>query len=149
MSSEFAIRPMTAADLDAVMALAADLANVPRWSPQSWQAAIQAPQVSLVAAEGDRVQAFAVAAVVGGVAELETMAVTPAVRRRGLGRRLLGKLAAELCRSAVAEVWLEVRVSNQAAIALYRGAGFEETGRHRAYYLDPVEDAVLMRLVLR
>jgi len=149
MSSEFAIRPMTAADLDAVMVLAAGLANVPRWSPQSWQVAIQAPQVSLVAAEGDQVQGFAVAAVVGGVAELESMAVGPAVRRRGLGRRLLSDLAAELGRSAVAEIWLEVRVSNQAAIALYRGAGFEETGRRRAYYRDPVEDAVLMRLVLR
>jgi [ribosomal protein S18]-alanine N-acetyltransferase len=41
-----------------------------------------------------------------------------------------------------------VRASNRAALAFYRCAGFVETGTRRAYYVDPVEDAVLMRLGL-
>ena len=39
---------------------------------------------------------------------------------------------------------LEVRASNEAAIALYKKHGFEEVGRRKNYYEDPKEDALLM-----
>ena len=43
---------------------------------------------------------------------------------------------------------LEVRPSNEGAVALYRSAGFEEVGRRRNFYQDPQEDALLMTRTL-
>ncbi|MFP4150133.1 MAG: ribosomal protein S18-alanine N-acetyltransferase, partial [Nitriliruptoraceae bacterium] len=71
------------------------------------------------------------------------LAVAPAVRGHGLGRRLLTALLDELAaRGAVAHT-LEVRPSNLAALALYRGSGFVVEGRRRRYYPDG-EDALLL-----
>jgi ribosomal-protein-alanine N-acetyltransferase len=45
-------------------------------------------------------------------------------------------------------VFLEVRESNVAARSLYEKAGFEQEGRRKSYYTNPMEDAVLYRLIL-
>jgi ribosomal protein S18 acetylase RimI-like enzyme len=45
----------------------------------------------------------------------------------------------------VREVYLEVRVSNHGAQSLYERFDFTEVGRRRNYYLEPVEDALVMR----
>ena len=149
MSAELFIRPMTAADLSSVMQMATALANVPRWSERSWQEAIKPPHIALVAADAAGLYAFAIATLAAGEAELQTIAVSVAQRRRGVAHQLLSAVLAELRRASVAELWLEVRISNAPAIALYRALGFQETGRRRGYYSDPVEDALLMRLPLR
>ena len=57
-------------------------------------------------------------------------------------------LAEELRLAQVGEVLLEVRASNCPALALYRALGFAETGRRPLYYVDPEEDALLLRLRL-
>jgi ribosomal-protein-alanine N-acetyltransferase len=62
---------------------------------------------------------------------------------------LLGEFL-ELARAEGAEtVFLEVRASNQAARFLYEKWAFLEAGRRKAYYRNPVEDAVVCRLTLR
>jgi ribosomal-protein-alanine N-acetyltransferase len=91
---------------------------------------------------------FAVASVVSPEAELETIAVAAEAQRRGVGERLLGALVEELRAERVAELLLEVRASNAAAIGFYRVRGFEEAGRRARYYAEPEEDAVLMRMKL-
>jgi [ribosomal protein S18]-alanine N-acetyltransferase len=93
---------------------------------------------------------FAVAAIVAGEAELETIAVAAEAegQGRGVGGLLLQALVSELKTAQVSEVNLEVRASNQAALGFYLVQGFEESGRRRSYYSDPEEDAVLMRLRL-
>ena len=149
MNPGLAIRRMVSSDLDAVEKLAAPLSNVPRWSARSWEEAIEPPHIALVSADASGICAFAVATFAADVAELETLAVAPSHRRRGLARHLLAALLVELSRASVTELWLEVRVSNLPAIALYRAVGFEETGRRAGYYSHPAEDAVLMRLNLR
>ena len=95
-----------------------------------------------------RVVGFAVASVVSPEAELETIAVAAEAQRRGVGERLLGALVEELRAERVAELLLEVRASNAAAIGFYRVRGFEEAGRRARYYAEPEEDAVLMRMKL-
>ena len=69
-------------------------------------------------------------------------------RRRGVGRWLLlcvlGDAIARGCRSAT----LEVRPSNEAALALYRVHGFVEIGRRKGYYAAEGEDAIVMQLDL-
>ena len=99
-----------------------------------------------------RVLGFAVGKVVGAgadaVGELESVAVMGSARRMGAGRALCGAVV-EWCREqgAVA-VELEVRVGSGGAIALYKGLGFAAVGVRRAYYRDPADDALLMRLEL-
>jgi ribosomal-protein-alanine N-acetyltransferase len=80
---------------------------------------------------------------------LEIIAVDPRVQRRGLARKLFDELVYQLGQAGITEVVLEVRESNQPALELYRSLGFVETGRRPRYYIDPVEDAVLMRLELK
>jgi ribosomal-protein-alanine N-acetyltransferase len=98
--------------------------------------------------EGHGILAFLVAQRIDAEWELENIVVAPAIRRRGVGARLLG----EFIRYARAEegsgIFLEVRESNQSARALYRKLGFEETGLRKSYYSDPLEDAILCSLRL-
>ena len=52
----------------------------------------------------------------------------------------------EVCRQKnIVKQFLEVRVSNEPAIALYQKYGFVEIGRRKEYYINPVEDAILMK----
>jgi ribosomal-protein-alanine N-acetyltransferase len=84
----------------------------------------------------------------GAVAELESVAVDGSVRRLGVGRALC-EAVVSCCRAQGAEALeLEVRAGSDGAIALYTSLGFSATGRRGGYYLEPVEDAVLMRLNL-
>lgn len=158
----FAIRQMTVADVSEIVELAAGLRDAPHYTHPVWLAML-APEasprrVALVAAEtGGVVQSavhgsvrgFAVASLMPPLADLESICVAQQYQRRGLGRRLLDSLGTELRTAGLDELWLEVRVSNAAAAALYRSVGFAETGRRTRYYADPVEDAVLMSLKLR
>lgn len=68
-------------------------------------------------------------------------------RRRGIGRSLMDEVVGYARASNVKHVLLEVRRSNTAAIALYRGVGFFAMGVRARYYPDD-EDAVEMVLML-
>jgi ribosomal-protein-alanine N-acetyltransferase len=71
------------------------------------------------------------------------VAVDPALRRRGVGSALLAELYARAGDSG-AQFTLEVRRSNDAAIALYERDGFRIAGLRRRYYQDNGEDALIM-----
>jgi ribosomal-protein-alanine N-acetyltransferase len=77
-------------------------------------------------------------------AEIHTIGVDPAYRRRGLGRALLRGLLA-VADAARATVFLEVRTDNEAARALYESEGFTAVGVRRNYYRPSGADAVTMR----
>jgi len=76
--------------------------------------------------------------------EVLDVAVHPGWRRRGLGRFLVAHALGRGSRAGAAVARLEVRAGNQAALSLYESLGFRRRGVRRAYYLQPVEDAVLM-----
>ena len=79
-------------------------------------------------------------AVAAGEFELLNMAVSECARRQGWAKLLLTQVLGQH-----PGMWfLEVRVSNQAARALYEGLGFHTCGRRRDYYRSPVEDAIEM-----
>jgi len=79
-----------------------------------------------------------------GEAELLRIAVDPAHRGAGLGRRLLEACQESLAAEGMTELHLEVRASNQGAIRLYRACGWERCGLRGGYYPDG-EDAALFR----
>jgi ribosomal protein S18 acetylase RimI-like enzyme len=77
--------------------------------------------------------------------ELEFVFVAPQAREQGIGRRLVRIVVEWAADLGAEEIRLELRASNNRALRLYRQCGFT-VARHRpGYYLDPPEDAVLMR----
>jgi len=67
-------------------------------------------------------------------AEILTIAIDPARRRKGIARALLEICETELTDNGVDMLFLEVAEDNAAAIEFYKGAGFEPIGRRPAYY---------------
>jgi [ribosomal protein S18]-alanine N-acetyltransferase len=87
------------------------------------------------------------ARIAGDEAEVMTLAVIPANRRRGLGAALLDAALRAIRDCGARLVFLEVSELNQAARALYAAAGFVEVGRRRCYYADG-SDALVLRAAL-
>ncbi|MFL1461646.1 GNAT family N-acetyltransferase [Roseococcus sp. DSY-14] len=100
---------------------------------------------AILAAEGE--DGFLLARAAGGEAEILTLAVRPAARRRGVARRLLGSAAAAARSLGAAALFLEVAADNAPALALYGQAGFAPVGLRRNYY-GPGRDARVLRLSL-
>jgi [ribosomal protein S18]-alanine N-acetyltransferase len=82
--------------------------------------------------------------VTGEDGHVTTLAVDPAMHRRGIATRLLLALAGEGIRRGVTGLTLEVRMSNQPAQELYRKFGFRPAGVRRNYYVETNEDALVM-----
>ncbi|MBQ7778433.1 MAG: ribosomal protein S18-alanine N-acetyltransferase [Oscillibacter sp.] len=75
---------------------------------------------------------------------IANVAVFPEYRRQGVAAQLLQVFMNFAEANRLAFLTLEVRASNQAAIALYANRGFEEVGRRKNYYEHPKEDAIIM-----
>jgi ribosomal-protein-alanine N-acetyltransferase len=80
--------------------------------------------------------------------ELRVMNLTvgPSWRRRGIGRELVHRALAWGHEHGARRALLEVRASNSRAIHLYEQAGFRVVGKRERYYMNPIEDAILMGL---
>jgi ribosomal-protein-alanine acetyltransferase len=82
----------------------------------------------------------------GEEAEILDVAVPTKHRRRGYARFLLKNFLHLAQERGARGVFLEVRESNAAGLALYREFGFEAIGRRPNYYRDPIEAALVLRL---
>lgn len=95
---------------------------------------------------------FAVARLAADEAEVVSIGVAPAARRRGVGAALVADVMARAVAHGAARIFLEVAEDNAAAIALYVSAGFEKVGRRPGYYQRktsrPVA-ALIMRYVVK
>lgn len=100
-----------------------------------------------VARKAGKVAGYLVVWHVADELHLLAIATEPAERRSGVGRALMDHLLAHAFEREVRHVFLEVRKSNDAAIALYRRYGFFVLGKRRAYYADG-EDALELALAL-
>lgn len=98
----------------------------------------------------EQMVAFAITQIVLDEATLFNIAVHPEHQRKGYGRALMEHLIAELEQRGILTLWLEVRASNQQAIALYQVLGFNEVSIRRNYYptAQGREDAIIMALPL-
>jgi ribosomal-protein-alanine N-acetyltransferase len=83
---------------------------------------------------GEVLSGFIVARDLGGEAEILTLGVLPPMRRRGLGRELLGAIMTEAGKRRFGSVVLEVACDNEAARLLYEAAGFVRVGARPRYY---------------
>ncbi|QIE57855.1 GNAT family N-acetyltransferase [Pikeienuella piscinae] len=87
----------------------------------------------LVSAKDD--SGFALLSLAADEVELLTLAVAPERRRAGLGATILDAALIAAAASGGAAIHLEVAADNAPALALYRNAGFTQTGRRPRYYL--------------
>jgi ribosomal-protein-alanine N-acetyltransferase len=154
MEEGFRLRTASAADLGSLLTLEQGCAEAPHWSPTVWLAALGAQtagdllRASFLAEDARGVLGFAVAGRAGDLAELESVVVAEAARRKGIGKALCLQVMEWARNAGASQLELEVRVSSEGALSLYRQLGFVEQGRRRAYYRNPTEDAVLMAVQL-
>jgi len=140
------VRAAIPADLPDLLALDRATPAAAHWSEAEYQRLFteDTGHITLVIEE-DYVQGFVVARDLGPEWEIENIAVAEAVRRRGLGERLVRELLSLASGRGAQGVFLEVRESNGPARALYSKMGFVETGRRDSYYTNPEEDALLYK----
>lgn len=142
------IRPAEEGDLDDVAAIERAVFNDP-WSRRSFVDLVgQRPVVFLVAVDGNAVVGYAIVLLTPPESELANLAVSRLMQHQGLGRRLLGECMDTARARGANEMFLEVRASNAAAIALYSNEGFAAVGRRVRYYARPIEDAIVMKAEL-
>lgn len=139
------IIPMNAAHVPNVAALEKACFRDP-WSEASISGELDNPlSLWLVAVEQGAVVGYIGSQTVLDEADVMNVAVDPAMRRRGVGKALLRELETRLRTESVCALSLEVRPSNLAARALYAREGFVEAGRRPKYYVNPREDALILR----
>jgi ribosomal-protein-alanine N-acetyltransferase len=132
------LRPATAADIEALAALEADLFGGDAWSPASVGAEVAAGRVLVADDEG--IAGYVVTLAAGDVLDLMRIAVRPDRRRHGLAHALLEAA------STGGRMLLEVSERNAGAIAFYAAEGFTEIARRDRYYRDGSTAVVMERL---
>ncbi len=118
------------------------------WSQADFEALLSSGHtIFLVAlsAGDDAIAGYVVAHAVVDEAEILNVAVSPDLRGTGIGGALLDAALSEVERRGALSVFLEVRLSNAAARALYGSRRFVELSRRKGYYRNPSEDALVMR----
>lgn len=148
MSDSISFRPMTEADLDAVLKIEYAAFSHP-WTREIFQDALKSYEVWLMF-DGQQQVGHGVINVIIDEAHLLNITVKPENQGCGLGLCLLEHLMARAYQLNGRECFLEVRASNQSAYRLYERYGFNEIGRRRDYY--PIaggrEDALVMACTL-
>ena len=131
--------PWSAKDIEALLSAPGGFA----WAAREWAARQADPPAP--------VRGFLLARAIAGEAEILTLAVDPTHRRQGVARALIEASAATAIAAGAEAMFLEVAADNQAAIGLYRSAGFEQIGSRKDYYARPgaaTIDALVLRRTL-
>lgn len=164
------LRRASVADLDAIMRIEESVFENDAWSARGMRAELESAHTYYLVAEPvarpesgtgteSEVEAAARPGDLAGYAgllcprgaheaDIQTIAVAPAARRRGLGRTLVIQLVREAAERGAREVFLEVRADNPGAEALYTEIGFEPIGVRAKYYQPDGVDAIVMRLAV-
>lgn len=139
------LRDMNEADLDAVLRIEREVHAHP-WTLGNFGDALRSKYLCKVYEAEQGMLGYAVLMLAVDEAELLDIAIDSRHQRHGLGRKLLDEILELARRRDMHRVVLEVRISNTAAISLYRKAGFADIGLRRDYYpaLNGREDAILM-----
>jgi ribosomal-protein-alanine acetyltransferase len=144
-------RPLSDPDIEAVAALER-AAHVAPWTEGNFRDALAAGYGMQVGVADGAIVAYGVLLFAPGEAQLLNLTVAPEVRRLGIGRALLGRFLADAGARGAEQCFLEVRVSNIPAIALYAREGFVPVARRIGYYPSAGaasrEDALVMRRAL-
>jgi len=139
------IRDMTHDDLVMVSDIERRSYEFP-WSHGVFRDCLLAGYRSCVLIREERVVGYGILSIAAGEAHILNLCVEPEFRSLGYGERLLDRLLLQARASSVEEVLLEVRPSNETALALYRKKGFYQVANRPAYYQshEGREDAAVL-----
>lgn len=140
---EISIRPWQEGDIEKIAAAEQVCFSDP-WKKEDFFSALALPvYCGLVMGAGENLLGYACGICVCDEGEVANIAILPSERGKGLGNKLLLALLENLKARGAKKCFLEVRVSNFAAMSLYEKFGFEKIGVRKRYYPDG-EDAFLM-----
>jgi [ribosomal protein S18]-alanine N-acetyltransferase len=145
-----AIRYATLNDIPQMLRLERSSNGAAHWSESQYRSLIGAKEADLstlaLVAECEpspEIVGFLIARQVAPEWELDNVVVAAELRGKRIGTRLMEGLLARALLTNSQAVFLEVRESNKAAISLYKKLDFQQTGRRKSYYSNPIEDALL------
>lgn len=144
------IRPMVHGDLGQVSDVERRSYEFP-WSHGVFRDCLLAGYHCIVVERDGRVVGYAILSVAASEAHILNLCVHPTFRKHGYGERLLASLIEHSRKAEVREMFLEVRPSNTAAIALYRKKGFRHIANRPSYYQASIgrEDASVLTKTLK
>jgi [ribosomal protein S18]-alanine N-acetyltransferase len=143
MSQDLEIRRLTYSDLPHVIAIERRAFPTP-WSLSMFVLELSKPSgICLAALQNGRLVGYLVCSRYDTVWHVMNVAVDPARRREGIASRLMTHLF-DTADGPLEQYTLEVRQSNEGAIAMYERFGFRGAGHRRGYYHDNREDALIM-----
>jgi ribosomal-protein-alanine N-acetyltransferase len=155
---EFCIYRMTEHDLLEVVEIE-EASGLSRWGWDAYHAELmQESCVLMFVARGKEgevleggagIKGFIASRLMADELHVNNVAVRREYRRQGVGSALLEAVLQEGGRMGARGAFLEVRASNGPAQALYERCGFAITGRRRNYYSQPIEDALIMSLLIQ
>lgn len=137
---------MQEADVPAVAAIeAASFADA--WPASAFRDLLRQDfaRLRVAVAPGGAVVGYCILTRAADEGEIANICAAPAVRGTGVGGRLLDDALGAADAEGTEALYLEVRISNAAARALYESRGFALVGRRRGYYQHPTEDALVLR----
>ena len=142
------IRLATIDDAHAIYEIEQQSFSVP-WSLESVLTELEgtANKLYMVICEENHIVGYAGAWLVYDEGQITNIAILPSARGKGYGSKLTKRLIEECFSKGMHEIFLEVRISNLAALAMYRNLGFSVKGIRKDYYSEPTEDAYIMSLV--
>ena len=142
------IRLATIEDAHAIYEIEQQSFSVP-WRLESVLAELEGAENKLymVICEENHIVGYAGAWLVYDEGQITNIAVLPSARGKGYGSKLTKQLINECFSRGMHEIFLEVRISNLAALAMYRNLGFSVKGIRKDYYSEPTEDAYIISLV--
>ena len=145
MKDNILVRPMAIADVDGVMAVEKDSFSTP-WSRSAFEEELAQNRLAryIVAEEDGQVVGYAGMWLVINEAHVTNVAVSGSRRGEGIGRLLMEALMKLARDEGMESMTLEVRVSNEAAKALYYQLGFVSAGIRKNYYSETKEDALIL-----
>ena len=142
-SSGIGVRGMARPDVSAILSILGESPEASLWSEGSLME-LGSSGTAWVAEHEGIVIGFLIGRAAADEFEILNVAIARSHRRRGIATQLV-EAALEWSRKAGTQrVYLEVRASNEAAIALYKRHGFSPCGRRSRYYQYPVEDAIIL-----
>ena len=142
------IRKMQKEDIPQMAEIAAASFTDP-WTEKGFTEALQMESACfLVAVEGENVMGYCGCYMAADEAEIVNVAVRDDCRKQGIADKLLMELTAYGNEHGVSRFYLEVRVSNEAAIHLYEKHGFIRQGVRKDFYKDIHEDAYVMNYIM-
>jgi ribosomal-protein-alanine N-acetyltransferase len=117
------------------------------WSEKAFENELVNPHsIFRVARQGGKIVAYGGAWAIVDESHITTVCVHPDHRRKGLGKQMMLDILRESVERGLRCSTLEVRVSNESAIALYHHLGYQSVSVRRKYYPDNGEDALIMWL---